>query len=339
MSASAPYASSSPSTRSAGFLLGLFSIAAPGWLAASEEPRAVEGARRLGASGEPPAVTAALVQGQVIVGQVLDEVLSIRTKYGELRVPFSEVIRIRLRPTLSPEEDARLETLLEVLRRTEIEQEVLERTIAELAGFGLGAYETLERAAEEMKDEAAARELRTAIAELLESCRKDENFYMDDLDEVVTERFTIRGEVLAEEIGFHTLSRTLRVPRSDILGLSFRELEERKTWKVGPEHLERSGFLETQLKVKKGQRISLEVSGTMTYNGQSFGPEGLSNHHWNSRRVGCLQWRIGGAGGWEVLGSKFEGRAPASGTLQFSVHIPGGNAGGQFIVKFKSRRK
>ena len=75
----------------------------------------------------------------------------------------------------------------------------------------------------------------------------------------------------------------------------------------------------------------------MTYQGQAYGPAGLSNHTWNSRKMGCLQWRIG-SGPWLVLGSEFEGKATASGNIQFCVHLYEGG-GGEFKVKFKTRLK
>jgi hypothetical protein len=311
------------------------------WLAAASLPAWSPAARGADAAGDragaalPPEgpITVGLVEGQAIVGKVLDRSLTIRTRYGVLTVPLADVIQVRLSPQLAPESRARLERLLELLEKSGAESPAGGAAVEALEDLGVAAVPALRRALGRYEDDV----LRSELEALVDPSRW-EDAYVEDLDEIVSVRFTMRGQILEDMLRVQCTSGVIEVPRHDILRITLRELDIRHVWKVGPQYSEQESFLDTKCKVKKGQKFTLTPSGTMTYDGQSFGPGGLPNHTWNSRRVGCLQWRIGG-GAWQILESAFQGRAPASGTLQFCVHVFRGGAGGEFTVEFKTRKK
>ena len=282
---------------------------------------------------DPPA-TVGLVDGQAIVGKIVEASLRIRTSYGVLTVPMADVIKVRLSPRLAEDELARFEERLRVMEKKGADSQEGREALRAVKDLGISTVPLLSRAIRRLDDVG----LRTAFEALIEELRSGEEVYVDDLDEIVAKRFTIRGDLVAAELHIECVSGTLAVPRTDIVHITFRELAIKKVWKIGPQYTEQESFLDTKFKVKKGQKITLAPSGTMTYNGQSLGPGGLPNHTWNGRRMGCLQWRIGGDV-WQVLEGTFEGRAPQSGTLQFCVHTFRGNAGGEFKVELRTRKK
>jgi hypothetical protein len=149
----------------------------------------------------------------------------------------------------------------------------------------------------------------------------------------------MRGDIVEERFHLDCVFGRLEVPVHDVVRIAFEELEVRKTWKVTAQHVEQQGLLDTGCKVRKGQKFKLTPSGNMTWQGQSFGPEGLRHHTWNDRNMGCLQWRVGN-GPWQILGSAFDGKAPDAGNLHFCVHLTGGGAtSGEFKVVFESRMR
>ncbi|MEM7235419.1 MAG: hypothetical protein AAF517_24820, partial [Planctomycetota bacterium] len=180
---------------------------------------------------------------------------------------------------------------------------------------------------------------REALDRALTALRKQHpDSYLKSQDEIVAKRFTIRGDIVNTGIKLSCFTGTLTIPRDDIVRVAYKELEMKEVFKVTPQHRDQGGFLVAKSKLRKNQKFTLEPEGTMTYNGQSFGPAGISNHTWNGRSVGALQWRIG-SGPWKILASKFEGKAESSGPLQFGVHLFNSNSTGEFKITFRSRKK
>ena len=276
-------------------------------------------------------VTVGLVNDQILVGSFIDKSLTVRTKYGVLTVPVSEVVRIRFRPTLGAEKITELDRLIGEMASGEDESE--EKGLARIRELGIPAYHRIAEAREKAEETLGDR-----LESLLEEIRSVTDVYTEGLDEIVTERFTIKGHIVESSFRFDCVSITLEVPRSDMVHVTFRELELKKTWKVGLQHMEARGFIDTGVELRKNQKISLTASGTMSYNGRSFGPAGLSNHTWNGRKLGCLQWRLG-SGAWKILGTSFNGKVEQKGTLQLSVHLYNTNGSGEFKVTLKTRKK
>jgi hypothetical protein len=148
------------------------------------------------------------------------------------------------------------------------------------------------------------------------------------------------GEVLDATLHIRSIVGVLEIPRGDIVSFSYREIDVRKSFKVGAQHAEgNGGLLDTGIDLRKGQSFKLTPSGTMDYEGNAFGPAGLPNWRWNSRNMGCLQWRIGTSGEWQILAAEHDGRAAASGRLQLCVHLTGGTMSGEFTVVFKTQSR
>jgi hypothetical protein len=278
--------------------------------------------------GQP---TFALLRGQAIVGTLAEKRLTVLTRYGRLEVPFEEIVRVRFRPRLSKEDAERFHRLLAALRADPAK----ESTAAAIRDLGAGCYLAILAAAKKPENQP----VQDALAKLQGEIEALEDVYLDPQDEVVTQRFTMKGDVVEEVLHVERGALRLAVPVSDISHIAYGEMVVRKLWKVSSQHMEgNGGFLDTGFKVKKGQKFALIPTGQMTWQGQSFGPGGISNHTWNGRRMGCLQWRIG-TGAWQVLGGNFEGKAESAGTLQFCVHLTSDAADGEFKIEFKQSKK
>lgn len=276
------------------------------------------------------APTFGLTGGQILIGKLEEKALAISTRYGKLEIPFSEVRRVRFSPRLSPQGRKDLNDALARLRKKDAE------ALDDLRAVGPGAYRPLisERGIEQ--DESIGRQLSGLISEI----EAMDGIYLDGRDEITTERFTIRGTIETERFHVQRGQLKLEIPNSDLIYIAWGELETSKTWKVTSAHIESSNrALKTGYKLRKGQKFSLEASGTMIWQGRNFGPAGISNHTWNSRNMGCLQWRVGKQP-WQLAGPRFSGRSTANGELQLGIHLTsGGTSSGFFRVKLKSRKK
>ena len=274
--------------------------------------------------------TFGLTGGQVLIGKLEEKVLTISTRYGKLEIPFSEVLRVRFSLRLSASEHQDFNAALARLRKKETD------ALDDLNAIGPGAYRHLvsERGLEQ--DEATRRQLAGLISEI----ETIEDIYLDGRDEITTGRFTARGTIETKQFHIQRGPLKLEIPNTDLVYIAWGELETSKSWKVTSSHIESSNrALDTGYKLRKGQKFSLEASGTMLWQGRSFGPAGISNHTWNSRNMGCLQWRIGKQP-WQLAGPRFNGRSTGSGVLQLSVHLTSsGTSSGSFRVKLKSRKK
>ena len=279
------------------------------------------------AKNETP--TFGLTGGQILIGKLEEKELSILTSYGKLTVPFKEIRRVRFSPRLSPKGREMLDAAFERLRKKDPE------ALDDLREIGPACYRSLLTLRGLEEDET----IRKQLSGLIRGIEATDDIYLETEDEITTQRFTIRGTI---EIGIFHITRgsiKLEVPSTDMVYIAWGELDSSKTWKVKSSNIESSNrHLATGYKLRKGQKFSLESSGTVIWQGRSFGPAGLSNHSWNSRSMGSLQWRVGKQA-WQLAGTKSTGRAPASGELQFSIHLTSsGTASGFFNVKFRSKK-
>ncbi|MEC7775296.1 MAG: hypothetical protein VYC32_04290 [Planctomycetota bacterium] len=279
------------------------------------------------AKNETP--TFGLTGGQVLIGKLEEKELSILTSYGKLTVPFKEIRRVRFSPRLSQEGHETLDEAFERLRKKDPE------ALDDLREIGPACYRSLLTLRGLEEDET----IRKQLSGLIRGIEATDDIYLEAEDEITTQRFTIRGII---EIGTFHITRgaiKLEVPSTDMVYIAWGELDTSKTWKVKSSNIESSNrHLSTGYKLRKGQKFSLESSGTVVWQGRSFGPAGLSNHSWNSRSMGSLQWRVGKQP-WQLAGTKSTGRAPASGELQFSIHLTSsGTTSGFFSVKFRSKK-
>ena len=273
------------------------------------------------------------VDGESIVGEISQKSLSVKTQYGELQVPFDEILKVRFGLRLTDEQVKLFDESIRVIENEGAGTDPGKDARENLANLGMWAIPSLRKMSSKLEKD----ETKKIVNELINEIRpSDADAYLREDDEVVAERFTIRGWIPEQEFRIKALFGTLAIPSRDIREISFRQMELKKVWKIGAQHLERGAGLVTKINVKKGQKFSLVPSGTMSYRGKVFGPAGMSHWTWSGRNMGCLQWRIGNSAQWQILAAPFDGRAPAPGPLQFCVHLTGGAIAGEFTVTFKT---
>ena len=282
----------------------------------------------------PETATVTLVEDQALVGELIDATIQVDTKYGKLSIPTEDILQIRMRPAISEEEAAELRALVRRVGSADDSSSLTDENLNRIREYGARGYAIIE---EEMRraDESRKDDLGIVLTSIL----LDTSALIGPNDEIVTKRFTVRGKIVETSLQIRCLGRVLDVPRQDIIAVTYQAPELAKTFKVLPNHLEQQSWLTTGVELRKGQKFELSPSGSMTYNGRSFGPQGLSNHSWNSRSVGQLQYRIGASGAWVPLTAKMEVKADQSGELHLSIHHFNNSSTGEFKVVLRTERR
>lgn len=286
--------------------------------------------------------------GDVILGSpgVVD--LQVRTRYGVLTVPAAELVQVRFAPRVPAEERRRIEDAIRDLADGEFDRR--EDAMATLRSLGGSARRFLREALRSPNEEVRSR----AQALLAESPKGPgesaggaaglEPLRNTDDDEVVTRRFTIRGEILQEVFTVKSSYGDLVVGRDDLVGIVLdpgaritRKIEVSGAMTV-PE-----SWLDTKFDVPAGSRVSLKAKGQLflsSYNLVS-GPEGSARYSGSTfgtfPRLG-LVGKIGRNGKPFLVGKQAEMKVPREGRLYLGVvsfnrsHV----ASGSYQVQFQA---
>ena len=211
--------------------------------------------------GEKENPTFGLTGGQVLIGKLQEKTLTISTRYGKLEIPFSEILRVRFSLRLSPQAHEEYNDALAGQRKKEA------NALADLRAIGPGAYRSLvsERGLEQ--EEAIRRQLGGLISEI----ESIVDISLDGRDEITTGKFTVRGSIETEQFHVQRGPLKLKIPNTDLVYIAWGELETSKSWKVNSSNIESSNrALKTGYKLRKGQKFSLEASGSMIWQGRSL---------------------------------------------------------------------
>ncbi|HVX11415.1 MAG TPA: LCCL domain-containing protein [Pirellulales bacterium] len=137
-------------------------FATPGSLRCEEQPKSETenaaqpaGAAALRTEAEPGRMEARFADGSVLKLRLLDTQLNLKTDYGDLRIPVSEIRRIDFATRLSDELAGQIATAIAELGHEDYD--VRETASRKLAGIGAPAYSALLKAAEHPDAEVAHR--------------------------------------------------------------------------------------------------------------------------------------------------------------------------------------
>jgi hypothetical protein len=292
--------------------------------ALAQDPAPEGGAAPAAASGDAPAVHAVELRGgTVLVGRIEPAAWKVKTAFGELTVPVPEVRRVRFGRRAQPERLAKVEAAVKDLASANPERR--DRARAAIAEEGAFAVLSLRRAEKDHDPE-----VRRIASELLKELDLPEDQVLPDDDQIDTARFNVTGEVDLTAFKVHVPELgALVVKRADVARVRAFAADLARKVAVDGGSVWPNGWLDTKIKVEKGEPLRITASGTIFYPnwGQAFTPEGNPNMGMmNGMMCGTLAGRIGEKGTFFRVGSNFTGTAPASGVLYFILMV---NAGEQ----------
>jgi hypothetical protein len=281
---------------------------------------------------EPPPHAVELRSGTVLVGRIEPSNWRVATAFGELTVPVVEIRRVRFGRRAQPERLARVEEAVKNLASAVPERR--DHARASIVQEGIFAVPSL-RAAVKTHDDP---EVKRIAAEILKELDPDDEAVVPDDDQVDTARFSVLGQIQLDAFKVNVKELgPLVVKRGDVEGVRSVAPDDSRKITVAGTNCWPNGWLETKIKVEKGEKLKVSASGTIFFPnwGQAFTPDGNQNMGMmNGMMVGTLAARVGPKGTIFRLGSNFNGAMPASGTLQLILNIqaPDQPHDGEFTV-------
>ncbi|MHC4971048.1 MAG: hypothetical protein ACYTG3_01820 [Planctomycetota bacterium] len=274
-----------------------------------------------------------LQSGTTLVGRMDPVEWQVRTDFGALTVPVRSVRHVRFGRLANAERLAVVREL--ILDLASANPERRQRARAALRAEGAFAARDLIRAAEAHDDP----EVKRISQEILDELDLDEDEILPDTDEIQTDKFNLAGtiELAAFKVTVPELG-TLAVRRRDIVFIRAFAHDRTKKFSLTGAHIWPNGWLDTKLKVQKGEKLRITAEGTLHYPnwGQAFTPDGnprmgnMNGHVW-----GTLVAKVGEKGTLFRVGSNYSGKALASGTLYFlaMIQVRGQPSTGEYTVR------
>lgn len=276
---------------------------------------------------DPDLLRVHLTDGTIVSGKFSISHLAIQTQYGLLQVPVAHIQRIAPGLSHRPQLRAQVESWVEELG----DNNLASRDAAQQALLqqGPGVRRLLLARAKDPDKERAKR-----IADILEeldqlAAERDELEAADpwsEEDVVAATAFTAAGSIVDERFEFVTRYGTLRFGTADLVAVdrpSVRGENVQRTLSLAVSYLGR--FLDSRIKVNKGDRIIVEAQGTISPHGsRSYDSTPEGNPRLGQSRQdpsifgGALVARVGGGKPMKV-GSKATLVAPASGRLELGI--------------------
>jgi len=263
--------------------------------------------------------------GTILVGRLEPSAWKVKTAFGELMVPVTEIRRVRFGRRAQPERLALVEAAITDLASGNADRRDRARAmIAEEGAFALGS---VRRAAKTADDP----EVRRIASELLEKLEADEVEAFPDEDQIDTARFSVTGDVELTAFKVHVAELgALVVRRADVAYIRSSGPSRTQKLSIDGSHVWPNGWLDTKIKVEKGAKLRIAARGTIFFPnwGQAFTPDGNPNMGMimAGMMTGTLAGRIGDKGQLFRIGTSYSGEANASGTLQLIIMM---NAEGQ----------
>jgi hypothetical protein len=270
-------------------------------------------------AAEPPPHAVELRSGTVLVGRLEPSDWKVVTAFGELTVPIAEIKRVRFGRRAQPERLLRVEEAVKNLASAVPERR--DHARASIVQEGIFAVPSLRVAAKTHTDP----EVKRIAAELLKELDPDDEIVVPDEDQMDTVRFSVLGQIQLDAFKVNVKELgPLVVKRGDVDGIRSVAPDDSRKITVAGTNCWPNGWLDTKLKVEKGEKLKIATSGTIFFPnwGQAFTPDGNQNMGMmNNMMVGTLAARVGPKGTIFRIGSNYAGAMPASGTLQFILNI------------------
>lgn len=291
---------------------------------------------------DPMTIRMTMLDGTIMTGQVDQEAISVATDFGQLTIPVARIKRLRPGLRSYPELHEKLRNLILNLGASDFE--VREAAQKELLGYGLKISVVI-RSAEGLDDAERKRRV-DEITKALETLRQDQDLLgggeevipWEMLDVVETDVFTVAGKIEVDTFQLASKYGTLQINLADIAMADrmFGTAEPvRKALVVDGSNLAGSKFKSSQIRVEKGDRITVVAEGQLTMTpwggNQMANPDGNAYYGmYNQFPGGALIGSIGSGGDEFLVGQRKSFTAETSGVLQFAIAMQPDYANGNY---------
>lgn len=269
-----------------------------------------------------------LRDGSRITGVPGFDSLQVKTRYGTLEIPSSDLVRLRLSLRTENDSDELIE--LEIQRMGEPEFEKREAAMDALRKFGPKALPYLEKLTR--SDDEELRNRCSLLIGEIKSRAKESNKHGDEFpalvggsDEIITKRFKIRGSIQDSSFKIKSRYGTLDIKIADILGVDFRSTGNiQQTVTISGKQVVPASWADTKLFVAPGTTLKIRASGSLlvqNYNLNS-GPQGTTRYTGNTYKnfpMLSLVGKIGRKGTPFLIGANYKAITRAGGTLHLGV--------------------
>ena len=275
------------------------------------------------------------------------EALAVETRYGVLRVPFDQLVRVRFGLRVDAELSARANTLVKQLGNEDFD--VREAAMDRLREIGVPALEPL-RAGSRSSDEELANRATILVSEIEEEVTEDAGedspseirSLLGSDDEVTTDRMVFRGLVQVEQFDIDSRYGRLSIALGDLAQVNFKPSgPTARTLEVQAVQQPPGNWLDTKLDVVKGQLLRLEATGQTSVPdwGISSGPGGNSQYSGNT--FGgfpnlSLVGKVGSKGKPFLVGASLRQKSKQQGRLYLAIvpfQYDPGQTSGSYKVK------
>ena len=211
--------------------------------------------------------------------------LHVKTAYGDLTIPVSEVEHVRFVSLQKKELLEEVDKWIQQLAHEEFD--LREQAMEELRQVGTPALDSLRKAVESEDEEVKSR-AQKLLEELEEDAEEPEESELHtiplkgDEDEVKTRQFTIKGQIQETSFTVKTRYGELTFQREDIISVVFQEplIIKRKIEVPGASVAGKNQWVDTKIDVAAGETFEINASGTIVlqrHSNTACGPNGAPN--------------------------------------------------------------
>ncbi|MCZ6793065.1 MAG: hypothetical protein O7J95_05560 [Planctomycetota bacterium] len=254
--------------------------------------------------------------------------LSVRTRYGLLRIPTEDLIQVRFSTRVDPDVERRVSQSIDKMGSDDFD--VREEAMDEIRKIGTDAIAQLSRAIESDNEEIKNRA--EILVEELESEEDDKNTVTSEMkavqgdqDEIVTKTMTIKGLVVESRFTVESRYGPLELAAAHLVGVRFRFGGKiSRSFDVDGGKTVTASWVNTRLNVIKGQPLRITAKGSLRVSNYNLtsGPGGTRRYSGSTFQklpMLSLVGKVGSKGKGFLIGPSFRGKAPASGMLYLGV--------------------
>lgn len=277
--------------------------------------------------------------------------VTLNTAYGKLDIPIKNVSTIKF--GITPEESNKTKVVNLIKQMGDATEEKRQAAYDELVKLSINTIPVISEyiyGSEYQASEFTDYTPEGALSEMESTYGVEDGFSDKDVVTIDYE-YTMGGTFALKTIALKTEYGDLNVPKEKIKEVEVSYYDEStgdKTFKLlANKHIsgnEDGGWLNTGIKVKSGQKITINASGEITLeslSGNKYTPDGNATSDYESDysstypTYGNVIYKIGESGESIKAGSKYSGKATESGTLFLSIYETVYNASntGSYTVK------